>query len=87
MNKILVIILIVVLSGCSNRFVYYNPSGGGLSDLLDARNECVSELGGGINIDCRTFDICFKSKGWIKTNKTYGGISVPDKYKFRCTGF
>ena len=44
MNKILPIILVVVLSGCSNRFSYYNLSGGNLNDLLNVRNQCVEEV-------------------------------------------
>ena len=93
MNKILPIILAVVLSGCSNRFSYYNLSGGNLNDLLNARNQCVKELiksEPGIEtkeVDCRAFDICFRSKGWIKTNQTYRGIGVPEKHRFKCTGF
>jgi hypothetical protein len=93
MNKILPIILVVVLSGCSNRFSYYNLSGGNLNDLLNARNQCVKELiksKPGIEtkeVDCRAFDICFRSKGWIKTNQTYRGIGVPEKHRFKCTGF
>ncbi len=93
MNKILPIILVVILSGCSNRFTYYNLSGGNLNDLLNARNQCVKELikiEPGIEtkeVDCRAFDICFRSKGWIKTNQAYRGIEVPKKYRFKCTGF
>tara|TARA_B100001245_G_scaffold230831_1_gene210893 strand:- start:1057 stop:1338 length:282 start_codon:yes stop_codon:yes gene_type:complete len=93
MNKILPIILVVVLSGCSNRFSYYNLSGGNLNDLLNARNQCVKELiksEPGIEtkeVDCRAFDICFRSKGWIKTNQAYRGIGVPEKHRFKCTGF
>ena len=93
MNKILPIILVVVLSGCANRFSYYNLSGGNLNDLLNARNQCVKELiksEPGIEtkeVDCRAFDICFRSKGWIKTNQAYRGIGVPEKHRFKCTGF
>ena len=93
MNKILPIILVVVLSGCSNRFSYYNLSGGNLNDLINARNQCVKELiksEPGIEtkeVDCRAFDICFRSKGWIKTNQAYRGIGVPEKHRFKCTGF
>ena len=93
MNKILPIILVVVLSGCSNRFSYYNLSGGNLNDLLNVRNQCVEEViksEPGIEtkeVDCRAFDICFRSKGWIKTNQAYRGIGVPEKHRFKCTGF
>ena len=93
MNKILPIILVVVLSGCSNRFSYYNLSGGNLNDLLNARNQCVKELikpEPGIEtkeVGCRVFDICFRSKGWIKTNQAYRGIEIPKKYRFKCSGF
>ena len=93
MNKILSIILVVILSGCSNRFSYYNLSGGNLNDLINARNQCVKELiksEPGIEtkeVDCRAFDICFRSKGWIKTNQAYRGIGVPEKHRFKCTGF
>jgi hypothetical protein len=87
MNKILPIIIIFVLSSCSNRFAYHNPSGGNLNDLLDARNQCLSELGSGINVDCRAFNICLRSKGWVKTNKVYRGVGVPEKYRIKCKGF
>ena len=93
MNKILLIVLVILLTGCSNRFSYYNLSGGNLNDLLNARNQCVKELAkskSGIEtteVNCRAFDICFRSKGWIKTNQTYKGIEIPKKYRFKCTGF
>jgi hypothetical protein len=87
MNKMLLIALAVLLTGCSNRFSYYNISGGNLNDLLNARNQCVKELGDEGNVDCQVFDICFRSKGWIKTNQEYRGIGVPEKYRFKCTGF
>jgi len=93
MNKILLIVLAVLLTGCSNRFSYYNLSGGNLNDLLNARNQCVKELikiEPGIEtteVDCRVFDICFRSKGWIKTNQSYRGIEMPKKYRLKCTGF
>ena len=93
MNKILLIALAVLLTGCSNRFSYYNLSGGNLNDLLNARNQCVEELiksEPGIEtkeVDCRVFDICFRSKGWIKTNQVYKGIELPEKYRLKCTGY
>ena len=93
MNKMLLIALAVLLTGCSNRFSYYNLSGGNLNDLLNARNQCVNELiksEPGIEtkeVNCRVFDICVRSKGWIKTNQAYRGIEVPEKYRFKCTGF
>ena len=93
MNKMLLIALAVLLTGCSNRFSYYNISGGNLNDLLNARNQCVKELiksEPGIEtkeVNCRVFDICFRSKGWIKTNQAYRGIEVPEKHRFKCTGF
>ena len=93
MNKMLLIVLAVLLTGCSNRFTYYNLSGGNLNDLLNVRNQCVKELTkpeSGIEtkeVHCQVFDICFRSKGWIKTNQTYRGIEVPEKYRFKCTGF
>ena len=38
-------------------------------------------------VHCQVFDICFRSKGWIKTDQAYRGIEIPKKYKFKCTGF
>lgn len=93
MNKILLIVLAVLLTGCSNRFTYYNLSGGNLNDLLNVRNQCVKELTkpeSGIEtkeVHCQVFDICFRLKGWIKTDQAYRGIEIPKKYKFKCTGF
>ena len=93
MNKMLLIVLAVLLTGCSSRFAYYNLSGGNLNDLLNVRNQCVKELTkseSGIEtkeVHCQVFDICFHSKGWIKTDQAYRGIEIPKKYKFKCTGF
>ena len=81
MNKLLPILLVVVLSGCSIHTQYaaiaetkYNNLNGenNLEELLDIRNQCSKELGG--NYACGSFYNCLRTKGWDSN------IQLPTSY-------
>tara|TARA_R110002020_G_scaffold474796_2_gene707470 strand:- start:289 stop:504 length:216 start_codon:yes stop_codon:yes gene_type:complete len=52
-------------------------------NLLKARHECASELGGGVNMSCNAFNTCLRTKGWIELKDT-SGIVVPSEYRVPC---
>ena len=81
MNKIFIIISAVVLSGCANTIAFKNYSGGTLGDLLKARHQCASELGG--SMSCGAFRNCLALKGWVRTDNA-NDIVVPDTYTITC---
>ena len=85
MNKILPIIIAVVLSGCA-KSSYKNMKGDNdFENLLKARHECASELGGGVKMSCNAFNTCLRTKGWLKLSDE-SGIVVPGEYRVPCRG-
>ena len=68
MNKLLPILLVVALSGCASlhthtKYTNYK-NGNNINKLIEARNQCSSELGGKQNYTCGEFYQCLKIKGW-----------------------
>ena len=69
----------------TNPSAFRNYSGGTLNDLLKARHQCASELGG--SMSCGAFLNCLALKGWVKKDNANNlkNILVPSKYKVNCT--
>ena len=80
-NKLLPILLVIVLSGCGFSFVNVNGDHD-LQKLLDARNECASELGG--TFSCGALNNCLRTKGWLRI-ESRDGVVVPPKYLMSCS--
>ena len=55
---------------------------GNFDDLLEARNTCLKELGGGTP-DCAAFQGCLQTKSYIRDD-IFGKITVPKQFVVSC---